>query len=63
MNRLDQAARARILHLLCEGNSIRAVSFFQKKQRKTPASEITLALKRKKEIELERATPVSVSVH
>src|SRR3979411_1941618 len=26
MNRLDRAARATILHLLCEGNSIRAVT-------------------------------------
>ena len=26
MNKLDRAARARILHLLCEGNSIRAVT-------------------------------------
>ena len=26
MNKLDREARARILHLLCEGNSIRAVT-------------------------------------
>jgi phage-related protein len=39
------------------------VSLFQKKTRKTPDSEIKLALKRKKEIELERTIPVSVAVH
>jgi hypothetical protein len=26
MNKLDPATRARVLHLLCEGNSIRAVT-------------------------------------
>jgi hypothetical protein len=26
MNKLDRAARARILHLLCEGSSIRAIT-------------------------------------
>src|SRR5438105_8154792 len=26
MNKLDRATRARILHLLCEGNSIRAIT-------------------------------------
>jgi hypothetical protein len=26
MNKLDREARARILHLLCEGNSLRAVT-------------------------------------
>ena len=37
--------------------------FFQKKTRKTPDHEINLALKRKREIELEHAAPISVSVH
>src|SRR5437588_8350292 len=36
MNRLDQAARAAILHLLCEGNSIRATT------RLTGASKTTV---------------------
>jgi IS1 family transposase len=37
MNKLDAAERARILHLLCEGNSIRAVT------RLTGASKITVS--------------------
>jgi IS1 family transposase len=36
MNKLDAAARARIIHLLCEGNSLRAVT------RLTGASKITV---------------------
>jgi phage-related protein len=39
------------------------VHFFQKKTRKTPPREIELALRRRQEIELDRATVVNRTLH
>jgi phage-related protein len=53
----------RFLFFYAPGRKIYLVNFFQKKTRKTPPSEIDLAIVRMREIELGNATPASVALN
>jgi phage-related protein len=53
----------RILYCFAPGQRIYVLHIFQKKTRAVPASEIELAIRRKQEIDFERAIPLTFARH